>query len=588
MMDWRSCNYFLFDGNLTGSRLNVVLKNFKGFLKEYKDHGLNTVSLTWMEPVDPTTGKILHQYAGNVPDYFSSLPTPAVLKALTAAAHAAGFKVMWKPQFVTNDDKAGNINSYFAPHINVPAFLSNVKAYWQSLAPSAQQAHVNLLILGTEQGDYAGPAYDSNWRDIIASVRAVFTGELTYDELSYIGRPGQAADKTTFWDALDYIGISMYLPLATDNTPTLSEAYAALYSNQIYYGSSDPRVNVPAILQALTESTGKDIIFTEAGSQSRTGALTNPPFTTGPLNYWEQAALYAVLMDEFSKYHWFRGFNWWTNDHDFKTPPGTHDWMTLWSQLHLKEFSFLEKPAADILTAFWANGGNGAPISGHVLLGKEASDVLTGGNLDDVIVAAGGNDRIRGLDGNDRLFGGDGQDRIDGGGGNDLIYGGDSFRDGKDTIQGGLGNDKVFGGYGPDVVSGGPGDDLVNGGPGNDKLIGGPGIDTLTGGLNNDTFVFNAPLSALNRDKITDFNHVADTFQLENAVMKTLGAGVHTLSAGMFRAGAAAADANDHVIYNRANGHLSYDSNGNGVGGVTLLAVLTNKPVLAADDFVVI
>jgi Ca2+-binding RTX toxin-like protein len=106
--------------------------------------------------------------------------------------------------------------------------------------------------------------------------------------------------------------------------------------------------------------------------------------------------------------------------------------------------------------------------------------------------------------------------------------------------------------------------------------------------LNNDIFVFNAPLSALNRDTITDFNHVADTFQLENAVMTTLGAGVHALSAAMFRAGAAAADANDHVIYNQANGFLSYDSNGNGAGGVTLLAVLTNKPVLAANDFVVI
>ena len=138
------------------------------------------------------------------------------------------------------------------------------------------------------------------------------------------------------------------------------------------------------------------------------------------------------------------------------------------------------------------------------------------------------------------------------------------------------------------VLVGGIGNDLLSGGNGNDKLIGGAGIDTLTGGLNNDIFVFNAPLSALNRDTITDFNHVADTFQLENAVMTTLGAGVHALSATMFRAGAAAADANDHVIYNQANGYLSYDSNGNGAGGVTLLAVLTNKPVLAANDFVVI
>ena len=42
------------------------------------------------------------------------------------------------------------------------------------------------------------------------------------------------------------------------------------------------------------------------------------------------------------------------------------------------------------------------------------------------------------------------------------------------------------------------------------------------------------------------------------------------------------------VIYNRATGALYYDSNGNGAGGMTLVATLTNRPVLAANDFTVI
>jgi len=126
------------------------------------------------------------------------------------------------------------------------------------------------------------------------------------------------------------------------------------------------------------------------------------------------------------------------------------------------------------------------------------------------------------------------------------------------------------------------------GGNGNDTLSGGVGIDTLTGGLNNDYFVFNAPLNIANRETITDFNHAADTFKLENAVMTKLGAGVHALNAAFFHAGAAAADADDYVIYNHATGALSYDSNGNAAGGMTLLAFLTNKPVLAANDFLVI
>jgi len=37
-------------------------------------------------------------------------------------------------------------------------------------------------------------------------------------------------------------------------------------------------------------------------------------------------------------------------------------------------------------------------------------------------------------------------------------------------------------------------------------LTGGAGIDTETGGAGSDFFVFNAPLSAANRDIITDFS----------------------------------------------------------------------------------
>jgi Ca2+-binding RTX toxin-like protein len=135
------------------------------------------------------------------------------------------------------------------------------------------------------------------------------------------------------------------------------------------------------------------------------------------------------------------------------------------------------------------------------------------------------------------------------------------------------------------------GDDRVFGYRGADLLCGGIGIDVLNGGLNNDIFLFNAPLNIAHRDVITDFTNVSgnnDSFQLENAVMTKLGAGVHALNPAFFRAGAAALDANDYVVYNKANGALSYDFNGNLGGGVILLAVLSTKPTLTVADFVVI
>ena len=131
---------------------------------------------------------------------------------------------------------------------------------------------------------------------------------------------------------------------------------------------------------------------------------------------------------------------------------------------------------------------------------------------------------------------------------------------------------------GNDTLIGSTGNDTLSGGNGNDKLIGGIGIDTLTGGANNDIFVFNAPRSAANRDVITDFNHVADTFHIENAVFTHLGAGVHALASSMLRLGTKALDGNDFLIYNKATGVLSYDHDANGAGAAITIATLTNKP----------
>jgi hypothetical protein len=41
-------------------------------------------------------------------------------------------------------------------------------------------------------------------------------------------------------------------------------------------------------------------------------------------------------------------------------------------------------------------------------------------------------------------------------------------------------------------------------------------------------------------------------------------------------------------LYNQATGLLSYDVNGNIIGGAIAFAVLSNKPALAANDFQVI
>jgi len=256
------------------------------------------------------------------------------------------------------------------------------------------------------------------------------------------------------------------------------------------------------------------------------------------------------------------------------------------------------------------------------------SDNLVGGNGNDVLDAGDGNDFLMGGNGNDVLLGGSGPDRMVGDNGNDvyvvedtgdLVY--ESFSDGIDTVVASfsyslVNSNRLFGtvenlalanlaaavvGSGntsANVISGnnfnnllfgGIGNDTLYGGIGNDRLYGEAGNDKLVGGVGSDIFIFNTPLSATaNRDILTDFNHVADTFHLENAIFTKLGAGVHVLNPAFFRAGTKALDANDFIVYNKATGGLFYDINGSGAGGTIPFAVLTNKPVLLANDFVVI
>jgi Ca2+-binding RTX toxin-like protein/subtilisin family serine protease len=153
-------------------------------------------------------------------------------------------------------------------------------------------------------------------------------------------------------------------------------------------------------------------------------------------------------------------------------------------------------------------------------------------------------------------------------------------------IDGLAGNDRLYGNNGNDRLDGGTGNDRLFGGRGNDTLSGGKGHDVLSGNAGRDVFVFATSPHSAGRDVISDFNHAQDTIRLDHHAFAAIGRGA--LDPGYFRVGPSALDANDHIIYDRSTGVLSYDANGNAAGGVTELAILTHTPLLAANDFVVI
>jgi Ca2+-binding RTX toxin-like protein len=256
--------------------------------------------------------------------------------------------------------------------------------------------------------------------------------------------------------------------------------------------------------------------------------------------------------------------------------------------------------AVETLRVEVATSSNAVNLTGNAL-----ANTIIGNNGANVLRGGGGADKLSGLLGNDIYVLENGAAQVSDTGGVDLVTStitrsllaaGLTTLENLTLISGNINgtgnnlNNGITGSAGANVLTGGVGNDTLRGLAGNDTLIGGVGIDTLTGGTQNDVFVFNAPLNVANRDVITDFANAAgnnDSIHLDNAVMAALGA-PGALKANFFFAGAAAHDADDRVIYNKASGALSYDTNGNAAGGVTLLATLTTKPTLTAADFAVI
>jgi Ca2+-binding RTX toxin-like protein len=260
----------------------------------------------------------------------------------------------------------------------------------------------------------------------------------------------------------------------------------------------------------------------------------------------------------------------------------------------------------------------GADVENLLMLGS--AGIWAGGNaLANVIIGNSGANKIWTDAGADFLDGGAGADTMLGGAGNDVYYvdqAGDVLQEdvnaGIDTVRssithilganfenmllvgaansaggGNALNNLILGGVGNNKIWSGVGSDSLSGGAGNDTLHGGAGLDFLTGGADADAFVFDTAPVASQADRITDFSVADDTIWLENAVFAKLGS-VGDLNAAFFRVGAAAADANDYIIYNSANGALYYDSNGNAAGGSTLIAMIGANHALTNQDFLIV
>lgn len=243
-----------------------------------------------------------------------------------------------------------------------------------------------------------------------------------------------------------------------------------------------------------------------------------------------------------------------------------------------------------------------AGATGLALAGNELANTIIGGLGQDSLIGGAGVDVLDGRAGADLMSGGLDNDTyyVDNPGdsvsenvgeGTDTVYTkinftispGNSIQILRANSATGL---ALTGNEFDNTLVGSTGNDTLNGGLGADLLDGGLGNDALRGSSGSDLFAFNTTLGASNVDTISDFNVVADTIQLENAVFTGLATGL--LFAAAFFKGNAAHDADDRIIYNAADGALSFDKDGTGAAAAVRFATVSAGLAITNNDFVVV
>ncbi len=185
------------------------------------------------------------------------------------------------------------------------------ESYWQTLKPyvvTAAQAGVEQLAVGTEDEWLQAHAPNSFWDDLIAQVRSVFPGTLTYD-MNWTAL--QTPLRSWMHNAdLKMIGVSAYFPLI--NTPQRVDPQRI---------SDLWKQTVKRELDTFALKLGEPIFISEIGYRNSADALYRSwePTSSAPADPVEQAAAYsAALANILPDQHILGSFFWgWDNAEAF-------------------------------------------------------------------------------------------------------------------------------------------------------------------------------------------------------------------------------------------------------------------------------
>ena len=216
--------------------------------------------------------------------------TDAGLIHATRLSRARGFHVLYKPHlWVSGASWPGEVE--MKREEDWARWWRGYRRYILHHAFLARWAGADLFSVGVELSKTTGR--EAEWRDLIAATRLLFPGKVTY-AANWHGD----LEQVRFWDALDFVGVDAYFPLAP--SPQAGRADLERGARQI----ADR-------LAAASRRAGKPVLLTEVGFAARRGAWVAPHEEGGEYSEEDQALAYEALFSALGRPRWLGGAFVW-------------------------------------------------------------------------------------------------------------------------------------------------------------------------------------------------------------------------------------------------------------------------------------
>jgi glycosyl hydrolase family 113 len=190
------------------------------------------------------------------------------------------------------------------------AYQASYRRFLLTWAKAAEEFGADAFSIGVECKSWSG-RFGSYWLQLIADVRQTFRGKLVYSA------NWDEAENVVFWDALDFVGINAFYPLAANDGASYAE-YAA-GAERALAGAGE-----------LARTVRKPLLFLEIGYTSRPNAAVKPwvwpeDMPGMQVDEFEQARALSALIGASVTEPWFAGFFVWryyANLDDVSQEPG--------------------------------------------------------------------------------------------------------------------------------------------------------------------------------------------------------------------------------------------------------------------------